>query len=66
MFLFNVNKIKFLKLYIILFYRFGAGLVIYWFGYIDMVSNCAENSDLIYVTKSFPDKSDLEFLTFNE
>ncbi|XP_039436899.1 CDAN1-interacting nuclease 1 [Culex pipiens pallens] len=45
--------------------RFGAGIVIYWFGYLDMIADCAENGDFITVVDNFPAPEELEFLKFN-
>ncbi|XP_058831281.1 CDAN1-interacting nuclease 1 [Topomyia yanbarensis] len=45
--------------------RFGSGIVIYWFGYLDMIADCAENGDCITVVDKFPTPGELEFLTFN-
>lgn len=42
--------------------RFGAGIVIYWFGYLDKVAECSENGDFIFVTDNFPHIDDLVFL----
>lgn len=42
--------------------RFGAGIVIYWFGYLDKVTECKENANIIFVADKFPDKEDLVFL----
>lgn len=42
--------------------RFGAGIVIYWFGYLDKVAEYSENGDFIFVTDDFPHKEDLVFL----
>lgn len=45
--------------------RFGGGIVIYWFGYLDMIADCAENGDFITVVDNFPSSDCLEFLKFN-
>lgn len=42
--------------------RFGAGLVIYWFGYLDMILECRQNGDTIFVCDDFPAAEDLELL----
>lgn len=42
--------------------RFGAGVVIYWFGYLKDIENCPENGDNIIVMNEFPRKEDLTFL----
>lgn len=42
--------------------RFGAGIVIYWFGYLDKIAECRENSNNIYIADEFPNKDDLVFL----
>lgn len=39
--------------------RFGCGVVIYWFGYLDQVAMCPENKDCIIVTDEFPKKEDI-------
>jgi hypothetical protein len=44
--------------------RFGAGIVIYWFGYLDKVLECKENSNMIIVADQFPANEDLVFLNF--
>ncbi|XP_055627380.1 CDAN1-interacting nuclease 1 isoform X2 [Toxorhynchites rutilus septentrionalis] len=45
--------------------RFGGGMVIYWFGYLDMIADCAENGNLITVIDKFPKPAEFEFLKFN-
>ncbi|XP_058460189.1 CDAN1-interacting nuclease 1 [Malaya genurostris] len=45
--------------------RFGSGIVIYWFGFLDMIADCAENGDYIIVVDKFPALDEFEFLTFN-
>lgn len=45
--------------------RFGAGVVIYWFGYLDKVQHCRENRGLIMVADGFPAKDELVFLNTN-
>lgn len=42
--------------------RFGAGIVIYWFGYLETSATCAENGDSIIVTDHFPAAEELELL----
>lgn len=44
--------------------RFGSGVVIYWFGYLDEIAQCKENINMIHVTDQFPAKEDLTFLDF--
>lgn len=44
--------------------RFGAGIVIYWLGYLDKIADCPENDDFILVTDHFPDKSGFTCLNF--
>lgn len=39
--------------------------MIYWFGYLDMIADCAENGDFITVVDNFPAPEELEFLKFN-
>lgn len=39
--------------------RFGAGVVIYWFGYLDKVLECRENGHSILIADQFPDAEDL-------
>lgn len=39
--------------------RFGRGIIIYWFGYLDKVATCPENEDIIIVMDEFPKKQDL-------
>uniref|UniRef100_A0AAG5D6N6 CDAN1-interacting nuclease 1 n=1 Tax=Anopheles atroparvus TaxID=41427 RepID=A0AAG5D6N6_ANOAO len=45
--------------------RFGPGIVIYWFGYVDSIADCSENGNYVIVTDSFPEHGDMEFLKFN-
>ncbi|XP_055534979.1 CDAN1-interacting nuclease 1 [Wyeomyia smithii] len=45
--------------------RFGSGIVIYWFGYLDMIADCGENGDYITIVDNFPAPEELEFLRFN-
>lgn len=45
--------------------RFGAGVVIYWFGYLDQIALCKENTNMIFVTDQFPAKDELTFLDFS-
>uniref|UniRef100_A0A182WB12 CDAN1-interacting nuclease 1 n=1 Tax=Anopheles minimus TaxID=112268 RepID=A0A182WB12_9DIPT len=45
--------------------RFGPGIVIYWFGYVETVADCPENGNYVIVTDGFPDKDDMEFLNFD-
>lgn len=42
--------------------RFGAGIVIYWFGYVETVATCPENGSTIMVTDRFPTAEELELL----
>ncbi|XP_031626679.1 protein C15orf41 homolog [Contarinia nasturtii] len=39
--------------------RFGSGIIIYWFGYLDQIGRCPENKDCIIVTDDFPKKDEL-------
>ncbi|EAA11868.3 AGAP005605-PA [Anopheles gambiae str. PEST] len=45
--------------------RFGPGIVIYWFGYLETIADCPENGNYVIVTDGFPAKDEMEFLTFN-
>uniref|UniRef100_A0A182PHI9 CDAN1-interacting nuclease 1 n=1 Tax=Anopheles epiroticus TaxID=199890 RepID=A0A182PHI9_9DIPT len=45
--------------------RFGPGMVIYWFGYVESISDCPENGNYVTVIDGFPSKDDMDFLTFN-
>uniref|UniRef100_A0A182SAB3 CDAN1-interacting nuclease 1 n=1 Tax=Anopheles maculatus TaxID=74869 RepID=A0A182SAB3_9DIPT len=45
--------------------RFGPGIVIYWFGYVESIAECPENGNYVIVTDGFPGKDEMEFLTFN-
>lgn len=45
--------------------RFGSGIVIYWFGFLDMIADCAENGDFVTVLDRFPGPEEFEFLKFN-
>lgn len=40
-------------------FRFGSGIIIYWFGYLDQVGRCPDNKDFIIVTDDFPKKDEL-------
>lgn len=42
--------------------RFGAGIVIYWFGYLETIATCAENGHSIIVTDTFPTAAEIELL----
>lgn len=42
--------------------RFGPGIVIYWFGYLEDIKYLSENSNGLIIIKTFPDKTELEFL----
>lgn len=42
--------------------RFGAGIVIYWFGYLDKLNDYKENSNIIFVSDEFPAKNSLVVL----
>lgn len=42
--------------------RFGAGIVIYWFGYLETIATCPENGSTIMVTDRFPAAEELELL----
>lgn len=44
--------------------RFGSGLIIYWFGYLDAVGKCPENADYIFVEDNFPKKEDLTLINY--
>lgn len=46
--------------------RFGAGIVIYWMGYLDDIKNNPENGPDIIILNSFPDAADMEFLSFKD
>lgn len=46
--------------------RFGCGIVIYWFGFIDEIRDYPENDDHIIILDSFPSPSDMNFLNFDE
>uniref|UniRef100_A0A182QCF2 CDAN1-interacting nuclease 1 n=1 Tax=Anopheles farauti TaxID=69004 RepID=A0A182QCF2_9DIPT len=45
--------------------RFGPGLVIYWFGYLETIADCPENGNDVIVTDGFPAQDEMEFLKFN-
>jgi CDAN1-interacting nuclease 1 len=45
--------------------RFGAGLVIYWFGYLDQIINVPENGHNIFIADEFPNEFELELLKFD-
>ncbi|XP_053674545.1 CDAN1-interacting nuclease 1 [Anopheles nili] len=44
--------------------RFGPGIVIYWFGYLESIADCPENGSSVIVTDGFPKMDEMEFLTF--
>lgn len=44
---------------ILLYFRFGNGIIIYWLGYLDQIATCPENKDFIIVTDDFPKKEDI-------
>lgn len=46
--------------------RFGPGIVIYWFGYLDQIQHLKENINVVTVTDAFPDAAELELLTFDQ
>lgn len=54
---FDTCKLK--HFYSFEFHRFGCGIIIYWFGYLDQVATCPENKDCIIVTDEFPKKEDI-------
>lgn len=51
--------------YLRLRFRFGAGIVIYWFGYLDKIVDLKENLQYVIVTDSFPDQSELILLKYD-
>uniref|UniRef100_A0A336M0L5 CDAN1-interacting nuclease 1 n=1 Tax=Culicoides sonorensis TaxID=179676 RepID=A0A336M0L5_CULSO len=44
--------------------RFGPGIVIYWFGYLDDIKYYKENDEHIIILHSFPKTEEMEFLSF--
>lgn len=42
--------------------RFGPGVVVYWFGYVDQIAEWPENQNVVTVTGEFPRKEELELL----
>lgn len=48
------------------YYRFGAGIIIYWFGYHESTPKLPDNSIGIIVLDDFPLKSDIQFLDLSE
>lgn len=44
--------------------RFGAGIIIYWFGFLESILRCcpAEDSNVFFVMDKFPQASELELL----
>lgn len=42
--------------------RFGPGVVVYWFGYLDQVAEWPENQNVVMVTAGFPRPGELELL----
>ncbi|XP_052896336.1 CDAN1-interacting nuclease 1 [Anopheles moucheti] len=45
--------------------RFGPGIVIYWFGYLESIAECPENGNYVIVTDGFPTEDEMEFIKFN-
>ncbi|XP_049294997.1 CDAN1-interacting nuclease 1 [Anopheles funestus] len=45
--------------------RFGPGIVIYWFGYLESIVDCPENGNYVIVTDGFPAKDEMEFIKFD-
>uniref|UniRef100_A0A2C9GV81 CDAN1-interacting nuclease 1 n=1 Tax=Anopheles dirus TaxID=7168 RepID=A0A2C9GV81_9DIPT len=45
--------------------RFGPGIVIYWFGYLESIAKCPENGKDVIVTDGFPAQDEMVFLKFN-
>lgn len=46
-------------------FRFGSGIVIYWFGYLDTIADCAENENSVTVVDKFPAPEELQLLGLN-
>ncbi|KAG4075344.1 hypothetical protein HA402_003135 [Bradysia odoriphaga] len=46
--------------------RFGAGIVIYWFGFLDQILDYKDNGNNIHILDNFPNKSDLVLLCSDE
>lgn len=42
--------------------RFGPGLVIYWFGYLDVIENTTENKKMLILRDKFPDKESITLM----
>lgn len=42
--------------------RFGPGLVIYWFGYLDVIEKSAENNAMIILRDCFPDEKSVTLM----
>lgn len=45
--------------------RFGPGIVVYWFGYLESIQHLKENVNVVTVTDGFPAADELELLTFD-
>lgn len=42
--------------------RFGPGVVVYWFGYVDQIADWRENQNVVTITHRFPTADELELL----
>lgn len=57
---------KFIENFQIYSYRFGAGIVIYWFGYHEETATLTDNSIGIIVLDDFPAKDDIQLLDLSD
>lgn len=48
------------------YYRFGPGIVVYWFGYHETTPLLSDNSIGVTVLDDFPAKADIELLDLSE
>lgn len=60
------NIKKCISNFCLLFNRFGAGIIIYWFGYHESTPKLPENSIGIIVLDDFPAQSDVILLEINK
>ncbi|KAL4717934.1 hypothetical protein ACJJTC_001352 [Scirpophaga incertulas] len=60
------NHSGYLKEQLLCYYnRFGPGLVIYWFGYLETLNSTPEVNNMFILRTSFPDKSSITQYKFN-
>ena len=65
----NVEKqiyLIYIKVILLINFRFGMGIIIYWFGYVNTIINFPENNGVVIVADTFPHKNDLQLLQFED